>query len=107
MFPGNHLSESGELSDELVLHVIDLSAGGVRFRCDGVVVPGGRAVIRMSGSSGTPGLVGLRVVYAGDPIDGAVIAGACFTPLSPEVVRSLLLAQEVGSLKRRARRVSA
>lgn len=90
VFPVAHCEARGSLGPASELTALDLSAGGLRFRSGELFNPGDRAVIQMTSRSGTPGLVGLRIVHATRTVEGGSIYGACFVPLSPDTVRVAL-----------------
>jgi hypothetical protein len=90
VFNGAPISAAGSIGPSANLTVIDISAGGIRFRSRDAFRPGDEAIVEMIGRGGAPALVGLTVIHVDAPSGSDASFGARFTPLSPEVMRELM-----------------
>lgn len=90
VFNGAPISAAGSIGPSGNLTVVDISAGGIRFRSTDAFKPGDEAIVEMIGRGGAPALIGLTVIHVDAPEGVDVSFGARFTPLSPEVMRELM-----------------
>ncbi|MBL8746214.1 MAG: PilZ domain-containing protein [Phycisphaerae bacterium] len=103
VFRGARVSSRGEVSDAVNFEVVEISAGGVRFRSAEVFRRGDEAVVEMIGRSGAPGLVALTIVH-GSGSGAEATFGARFTAMRPEVLRAVM---GEGAVDIRSHRASA
>ena len=82
--------------------MIDISAGGIRFRSAGSFIPGDEAIVEMIGRGDAPALVGLTIVHVDAPPGADVSFGARFAPLRAEVLRQIMGDDETEVRRHRA-----
>jgi len=97
------LSADGVLAPTEEAGALDLSCGGIRLRVLDTASPGDSAVLQLLDGSGTPKLVGVKVIHCFDAPDGSRVLGARFTTLPTSVVRRSLMRAEGGVVDLRQR----